>query len=137
MKFVGELVTGSTGALSERIAALDHEAVDHAMEDRAVVVRRGALLSGARIGPFLRAVGETGEIRDGLRGEILEQLDAEVAFARREMRVQHCVCSPACDLTGFCSSTSSPITSSVAISSRFSPMDAVCRRTRCRRLPGR
>src|SRR5919109_545354 len=37
VEFVGELVAGATVSLPERIAALDHEAVDHAMEHDAVV----------------------------------------------------------------------------------------------------
>src|SRR5262249_34987454 len=129
MKFIGELVAGPAGALPEWIATLNHEPVDHAMEDRAVVVRRGALLARARIGPLRGAFGESSEVRDRLRREIVEQLDAEVAFTRREMRVQHCVCSPACDLTGFCTSTSSPIISSAATSSRCFPTDEVSHRT--------
>jgi hypothetical protein len=54
MELVGELVAGSTVALAQWIAALNHEPVDHAMEDDAVVVRlllfwfvRGRSIPGA------------------------------------------------------------------------------------------
>ena len=48
VELVGELVAGAADALSQRIAALDHEAVDHAVEDDAVVVRRPSSSPGCR-----------------------------------------------------------------------------------------
>ena len=56
LKLVGEVVSGSADALTERVAALDHEAVDHAVEDGAVVIRLlCAFLVRPRIGPLLRS----------------------------------------------------------------------------------
>src|SRR5262245_24342943 len=61
VELVRERVTGTAGALPERIAALDHEAVDDAVEDRAVEVGCLHPASRPRIGPFLRSIGEAGE----------------------------------------------------------------------------
>jgi hypothetical protein len=47
------------------IATLNHEPVDHAVEDDAVVVRPFHLLVGLRVGPLLRALGEPDEVRHG------------------------------------------------------------------------
>ena len=86
-EFVAEVVAGTAGALAQRIAALNHEIRDHAVEDRAVEV--GLLHSLARtgIGPLLRSVREPREVRDGVRRLRVEQPRREVAFARRKMRV--------------------------------------------------
>src|SRR5215510_9337497 len=89
VELILELVARPARALSQRIATLDHEAVDHAVEDRAVVQGRLHFLSGARIGPLLAAVCQPREVGDGFRCLFLEQLNREVAFGRREMRVQH------------------------------------------------
>src|SRR2546427_7114129 len=62
VELVGEVVARASGALAERIAALDHEIGYHAVEDRAVVVRLFRLSPGPRVGPLLGAFGETGEI---------------------------------------------------------------------------
>src|SRR5204862_5048707 len=57
-ELVGERVARAARALAERVAALDHEAGDHAMKDRAVEVRLLDLAARARIGPLLRSVRE-------------------------------------------------------------------------------
>src|SRR4030095_5817610 len=62
MELVGELVAGSADTLPERVAALDHETVDHAMKDDAVVVRLLDLLVSARVGPLLRPLGQADEV---------------------------------------------------------------------------
>ena len=89
MELVGEVVARAAGALPERIAALDHERVDDPVEDRPVVVRAGALPARARVGPLLGALGEPHEVLHGLGRFLVEQLDRELAFARRKMRKQH------------------------------------------------
>ena len=61
------VVAGPADALAERIAALNHEAVDHAVEDDAVVVRLRDLLVGARVGPLLGAFGQADEVVDRVR----------------------------------------------------------------------
>src|SRR5204863_8971073 len=88
VELVLEVVAGAAGPLSQRVAALNHEAVDDAMKDRSVVIRGLHLLARAWIGPFLRAFGQADEIRDGFWRLVFEQLDREVALAGREMRVQ-------------------------------------------------
>ena len=69
------------------IAALDHEAVDDAVEDHAVVVRRLLLLAGRRVAPLLRAVGEADEVGDRLGRFLVEQSNRERAFGRIEASV--------------------------------------------------
>jgi hypothetical protein len=77
---VVEGVAGAAGAATERVAALDHEAVDHAVEDHAVVQRgTGAGLARRRVGPLLLPRREAAEVLHGLRGVVLEQLQADVA----------------------------------------------------------
>ena len=66
VELVGELVARAAGALAERIAALDHERVDDPVEDRAVIVRPGALPAGAGVGPLLRAFRQPREVLDRL-----------------------------------------------------------------------
>src|SRR5206468_5779755 len=46
VELVAELVTRAAVALTQRVAALDHEAVDDPVEHRAVVERLGRLLLG-------------------------------------------------------------------------------------------
>src|SRR5262245_23662142 len=87
MELIGEFVTWSAVAFAERIAALDHEAVDNPMKDDAVVVGLATLLIGARVGPLLAAFGEPDEIRDRIRHLFVEEADGEVAFARDEICV--------------------------------------------------
>src|SRR5919206_89106 len=65
---VGDLalegVAGPAGPRSLRIAALDHEVLDHAVEDQ----------------PVVEAVaGELAEVVDGLRGVRIEQLERDLA----------------------------------------------------------
>ena len=66
MELVGNRVTGTAGTVAFRAAALDHEAVDDAMEDQAVVE---ALLD------------QRDEIARGLRRLVLEKLDVKRPFA--------------------------------------------------------
>ncbi len=80
-------VARAAGALAERVAALDHEAVDHAVEDEAVVVRLLHLLARLRVGPLLRALGEADEVGDGLRRVLVEELDGELALRGGEVGV--------------------------------------------------
>src|SRR3954447_7817938 len=52
VELVAELVAGAAEALTEGVAALDHEAADDPVEDRAVVQRVGRLLARLRVGPL-------------------------------------------------------------------------------------
>jgi hypothetical protein len=87
MEFVAELVAGPAGALTETVTALDHEPVDHTMEDDPVVEGPLALLAGAGIGPLLRSLGQPDEVRDRVRRFLVEQADGEFALGGVEMRV--------------------------------------------------
>src|SRR5690606_11834785 len=74
-----ELVAGATGALAERVAALNHEVVDDAVEDHTVVQRVLGDLSGGGVGPFDLAGGQPDEIGNGLGGVVGQQVDFDVA----------------------------------------------------------
>ena len=84
MELVGERVAGSADPLAERIAALNHEAIDHAMKDDTVVVRLTHLSIGARIGPILRALREADEVFDCLWRFLIEQTRLEGSFSGDE-----------------------------------------------------
>ena len=67
MDFVGKGVTGTSAAGACGIAALNHEAVDDAMEDAAVVKV---------------LFGQLDEIRYGVGGLLIEKFDGEIAHRR-------------------------------------------------------
>ena len=79
MDFVIELVSGAACAGAQRVTALNHEAVDHAVEDRAVIQRTGGLLAGRRIGPFALALRKGGEVLDGVGRLLGEKLESDIA----------------------------------------------------------
>jgi hypothetical protein len=85
MKFIRERITWSTDALSQRVAALDHEALDHAMKDHAIVVRLLHLLARPWIGPLLGAFREADEVLYGFRYLLIVETDGEVSFAGDEL----------------------------------------------------
>ena len=75
MKFVRELIPRSASSGSSRIAALNDEAVDHAMKNNAVV-------------EFL--FHERDKVAHGLGSLLFEQLDGEIAHRRFKVRVRAC-----------------------------------------------
>src|SRR5690606_37237991 len=92
VELVGEAVAGSADALAQWITALDHEAVDHAVEDEAVIEgRAGATLSRGRVDPFLRALRQADEVGDRPGRLLVEEPDRERALAGLEP----CECSHA------------------------------------------
>ena len=96
VELVGELVAGATGAGAGRVAALDHEAGDHPVEDRPVV--EGAL-GAARgvLGRVLRgALGQLDEVADGLGRLKPEELDPDVATVGVQGRVEVAHGAPSC-----------------------------------------
>src|SRR5262245_21952233 len=56
MKLVCEVIAGAADTLAERIAALNHEPVDNAMKNGAVVVGLAHFLIGARVTPLSGAL---------------------------------------------------------------------------------
>ena len=52
MKFILETITRTADAAAQRIAALNHEAGDDAVKDRAIVERLLHFLAGLRVAPF-------------------------------------------------------------------------------------
>ena len=64
---------------AQRVAALDHEAGDHPVEDRPVVEAVAALLPGAGVDPLALALGQLGEVGDRLGRVVGEELHLDVA----------------------------------------------------------
>src|SRR5258705_3601105 len=87
MKLVRKGIAGSANPLAERIAALDHESGDDAMEDRPVVIRLLHLLVRAWIAPLPGAFGKPDKILDRVRGLLIEETNGEVALRGDEARV--------------------------------------------------
>jgi hypothetical protein len=87
VELVREFVAGPAGALPQWIAPLNHEAVDHAVEDDAVVERGLLLLARRGIRPLPSAFGEADEILDGARRFVREQADGEPSLAGIEMGI--------------------------------------------------
>ena len=87
MELVGELVAGPAGALPERIAALDHEPVDHAVEHDAVVEGAFCFLPGGGVGPLLRSFREANEVLDRAGGLLVKQADGESSLGGIEMGI--------------------------------------------------
>ena len=83
---VVELVARSADALAERVAALDHEAGDDAVEDDAVVQRVARLLAGGGVRPLDLAGREADEVLDGLRGVVAVEVDLDGAVVGVEGR---------------------------------------------------
>src|SRR5690606_9885066 len=79
VELVLELVTGATGAVAERVTALDHEAADHPVEDRTVVELVRGPGTGLRVGPLPLAPGELDEVLDRLGRVVREEPDLDVA----------------------------------------------------------
>src|SRR6185369_12369350 len=73
----------------ERVAALDHEVGDDAVEAQAVVERLLVLLAGLGVGPLLRARRQADEVRDGVGGVVLVQLDDDGALVGLDIRLLH------------------------------------------------
>lgn len=88
VELVGELVPGSARAVPQRVAALDHEALDDPVEDRAVVERIRGDRAGGGVRPLALAGGEFDEVAHRLRGVERHQPDLDVTQAGLEDRVQ-------------------------------------------------
>jgi len=78
VELVAELVAGAAAAGAGGVAALDHEAVDDAVENDAVIEVAGDHVAGV-VAVFLRACGQPGEVGDGLGGLGVEQVQRDVA----------------------------------------------------------
>ena len=76
---VVEVVARAADALTERVAALDHEARDDAVEDDVLVERALAGLAGGGVGPLAGAVGEADEVLDRAGSVVSEEVDDDVA----------------------------------------------------------
>ena len=87
VELIAELVARAATAGAGWVAALDHESVDDAVEDRAVIER--AFLATLCIlgGVFLGSLGQTDEVLDGYWCVIAEQLNHDIAM----ISVQSCL----------------------------------------------
>ena len=87
VELIAELVARAATAGAGWVAALDHESVDDAVEDRAVIER--TLLATLCIlgGVFLGSLGQTDEVFDGYWCVIAEQLNHDIAM----ISVQSCL----------------------------------------------
>ena len=97
VELVLERVAGATGAGAERAAALEHEAVDDAVEAEAVVV---ALTRPAGVVVVvLGALREAGEVLHGLGRVVGEEVQHDVATVglQRGLEVGHDSLSRACE----------------------------------------
>src|SRR6185503_11226216 len=63
MKFIVEPIARTAGAVAERVAALNHEARNDPVKNRAVVKRPLDLLAGLGIDPFLGSGRKADEVR--------------------------------------------------------------------------
>src|SRR5208282_774788 len=69
-----EFVAGIAGASANRVATLNHELRNHAMEDGAVIERNTGLLGASDgAGPVFGAAGKADEILDSNRGYLRKQ----------------------------------------------------------------
>ena len=85
MELVCERISRAADAFPEWIAALNHESVDHAVEDHAVVVTASLRFGWCGVLPRLGAFGQADEVRNGLGGLLIEQADGKATFARVEL----------------------------------------------------
>src|SRR5687768_8666147 len=85
-ELVRELISRSAHPIAHRTAALQHEAVDHPMEDQAVVERPRDFLARPWIGPLFGPFGQADKVRHRLRSLVIEEMDLEVAFRCAEFR---------------------------------------------------
>ena len=76
---VVEDVAGSSGTVTQRVTALDHETRDDTVEDDVVVQRSVGLRAGAWIRPRLLAGGQPHEVGDGLGSLLGVELQADIA----------------------------------------------------------
>jgi hypothetical protein len=87
VKLVGEVIAGAADTLTKRIAALNHELVDDAMKNRAVVVGFVHFLIRAWIAPLLGAFRQPDKILDRSRHLLIEQPHGEISFTGDKLRV--------------------------------------------------
>ena len=88
MDLVVELVAGAADALTERVAALNHEVGDDPVKNRAVVVLFSALFAGLRMRPFAAALGQLDEVADGLGSLVGKELDLDISAIGLQVRNQ-------------------------------------------------
>ena len=87
VELVGKFVARPSDALAERITALDHEPVDDAVKNDAVVVGLRDLLVRARVGPLLRPLGKPDKVGHRVGCLLVEEADREVSLSCFELCV--------------------------------------------------
>ena len=79
VELVLELVARATAAGAGGVAALNHEVIDDAVEDGAIVERAGLLALCVLGGVVLFALGQTDEVFNGYRCVVTEEIDNNIA----------------------------------------------------------
>lgn len=78
VEFILELVSRATAAGAGRVAALNHEVIDDAVEDCTVIERAGLLALCVLGGVVLLALGQADEVFNGYRCMVTEEIDNNV-----------------------------------------------------------
>jgi len=86
MEFIGELVSRSTHAGAHWVAALNHEAIDDAVKNGAVIQLCIGLVTSVGIDPVALSLRQLSEVSDSLGCVVGEQLDGDIS----ECGVQGC-----------------------------------------------
>ena len=107
--FVVEDVAGTAGARTQGIAPLNHEVRDDAVEDDTRVQGRVGLLARSRVGPGLLTSRQADEVRDGFRGLLREELEADVAEVGVQCRFHGCMVARAARTRTRRSAVDSPV----------------------------
>ena len=87
---VVERVAGATRSLTERVAALNHEAGDDAVKDDTVIEGSITGLAGGGVGPLAGSVGEANEVTYGLGSVVTKKVDDDITV----VGVNSCNSSP-------------------------------------------
>ena len=88
VELVLERVTRSPDSLSQWIAALYHEAINHAVDHHAVIVGLGHLFVRARIHPLFRPFRQPDKVFNRFRRFLIEKTHREVTFTGDELCIQ-------------------------------------------------
>ena len=86
VELVSKAVAWAAHAGAGWVAALDHEAVDHAVENHAVVEGAGSFTGSVLLGVLLGALGQAHKVFHSVWGVVAKELDGDVAV----IGVQNC-----------------------------------------------
>src|SRR5262249_44616261 len=90
VELIGELVPGATGAVPERVPALDHEVGDDPVEDGPVVELPGRGAPGPWVRPLPAPLREVDEVAHRLGGVIGKKADQDGALVGEQRGSKPC-----------------------------------------------